>query len=202
MRHCDEDVLLAERIQQGDPPSAREFVERFQIRLLNVARSGGFAEEAEDLVQETLLAAIQLIRHGRYRGEGSLFTLTFRILRNKMADEARKRAKQLPFESLDANPECTQGARELAAPGDPAAAHEIRSSVNWALQQIQPEKRMALILNEAYGFTAQDISGLLGRSPARVGGMIAEAKKMFRDLICSSSARSRQTLVRSGDHGE
>src|SRR3989344_502284 len=59
------------------------------------------AAQAEDLVQETLLAAWQA-RHG-FSGRSSERTWLIGILKNKLVDYLRKGAREQPFGGLDGN---------------------------------------------------------------------------------------------------
>jgi RNA polymerase sigma-70 factor (ECF subfamily) len=54
------------------------------------------AEEAEDVVQETLLAALEGI--GRFRGGSSLRTWVTGILQHKIVDRMRAAAREEPLE--------------------------------------------------------------------------------------------------------
>lgn len=72
------------------------WVERHGDALFRFALSRiGDATVAEDLVQETLLAALRA--RGDFRGESAERTWLIGILRNKLVDHLRRRARELPL---------------------------------------------------------------------------------------------------------
>jgi RNA polymerase sigma-70 factor (ECF subfamily) len=56
---------------------------------------------ASDAVQETLLAALRAVQQGRYDGRGEFLHWLRAILRNKVVDQIRRRARERPLESVD-----------------------------------------------------------------------------------------------------
>jgi RNA polymerase sigma-70 factor, ECF subfamily len=84
------DQFLLEEIRRGSSTGWRQLVERYQGRLLAFARRKlGACADAEDLVQEAFISFL----HGlpQYRGDASLDTYLFLILRRKIAGWARGR---------------------------------------------------------------------------------------------------------------
>ena len=79
---------LVEQIRRGDAEAWSQLVERFQGRLLAFARSRGInRSDAEDLVQETFVQFLKGLV--AYRGEASLETYLFMILRRRIVDHLR-----------------------------------------------------------------------------------------------------------------
>jgi RNA polymerase sigma-70 factor (TIGR02943 family) len=67
----------------------------YRYALIRVRRR----EVAEDLVQETLLAAVRI--HGKFRGDSSERTWLYGILKNKIFDYFRKLAQEVSFTDLE-----------------------------------------------------------------------------------------------------
>ena len=81
---------LADRLRAGDPDACREMIDQHAARMLRVLlRLRGDHHEAEDLLQETWIAACQAARE--FRGEASLQTWLERIARNAAAMADRRR---------------------------------------------------------------------------------------------------------------
>ncbi|MCK4958066.1 MAG: sigma-70 family RNA polymerase sigma factor [Planctomycetes bacterium] len=86
---------LLDQIRLGQSEAWSQFVERYRGRLLNFARAKlNQRADAEDIVQEVFISFIRAL--GDYRGDSSLETYLFSILRRKIIDTYRSgRAKHL-----------------------------------------------------------------------------------------------------------
>jgi RNA polymerase sigma factor (sigma-70 family) len=85
---------LLDEIRRGSETGWTQLVDRYQGRLLAFARSKlRPAAEAEDLVQETFISFLKSL--GTYRGEASLETYLFLILRRKIIDHGRGRKQSV-----------------------------------------------------------------------------------------------------------
>jgi len=85
------DQFLLDGIRESDPEVWSQFVQRYEGRLLAFAqRQSGQRADAEDLVQETFFSFLQGLK--RYRGEASLETYLFTILRRRLIDQHRRAA--------------------------------------------------------------------------------------------------------------
>jgi RNA polymerase sigma factor (sigma-70 family) len=79
------DKFLIEQIRQGREEGWRQLVERYQGRLLTFARSRlKQTSDAEDVVQESFLTILKSLEN--FRGESSLETFLFVILRRRIVD--------------------------------------------------------------------------------------------------------------------
>ena len=91
-RVSEADRHLLERVAAGDESGWRQLVSRFQQRLLAFSRgklsSADRSAVAEDLVQETFISFLRAVQ--TFRGECSLETFLFRILRYRLNDHFRK----------------------------------------------------------------------------------------------------------------
>jgi RNA polymerase sigma factor (sigma-70 family) len=94
---------LLEHVRTGDADAWAQLVSRYQGRLCAFARSRG-AADAEDLVQETFLQFLTGLH--AFRGESSVETYLFTILRRRIADHARasNRTAGQDAETLDRVP--------------------------------------------------------------------------------------------------
>ena len=85
--------LMIQQVQAGDSGAWEQLVRKFQGRLLAFAKlkmpRGG---EAEDVVQETFLSFVKSVT--KFKGESSLETYLFTILRRRIVDFYR--GKKLP----------------------------------------------------------------------------------------------------------
>jgi len=112
------DQYMLDQIRQQNADAWGELVERYQGRLLAFARSQlRSRHDAEDLVQETMIAFLQGL--DRFRGDASLETYLFTILRRRIIDQLRAKGRGLSVTSLEA---AEAGQRDSASSSSPAMA--------------------------------------------------------------------------------
>lgn len=88
MNQTDRQILR--EIRNGKPGSWEQLIEEYEGRLLNFATARvPQRADAEDIVQDTFVSFIKGLRN--YRGEASLETYLFIILRNKIFDRYRSK---------------------------------------------------------------------------------------------------------------
>ncbi len=86
----DAEKFLLDRVRQRDGEAWAQLVARYQGRLLAFARGRGVpSADAEDLVQDAFLLLLRRIEN--FRGEASLETYLFVLLRNRIVDWLRVR---------------------------------------------------------------------------------------------------------------
>ncbi len=120
-RLSEADRYLLDRVRHGDPEGWSELVQRYQGRLLAFARSqSSAAADAEDLVQETFLAFLRGLPS--YRGDASVETYLFRILRRRIVD-ARRQQRSGP----EAPEDVESGRLRRLAADEPTASWHARA---------------------------------------------------------------------------
>jgi RNA polymerase sigma-70 factor (TIGR02960 family) len=185
---------LLSRARAGDENAFRELVDVYRRELqLHCYRMLGSVQDAEDLLQETLLAAWRGL--DRFEGRASLRAWLYRIATNRCLNALRDR-KRRPQEvsAMIEPPEPTrmaepawlepypdallEGVADMAA--GPEARYEIRESVGLAfvaaLQHLPPRQRAALVLRDALGFDTAEAASMLGSSEGSVKGALQRAR--------------------------
>ncbi|HEX2315923.1 MAG TPA: RNA polymerase subunit sigma-70, partial [Thermomonospora sp.] len=168
----------------GDGEAFRELVEPYRRELqVHCYRILGSVQDAEDLVQETLLAAWRGI--GGFEERASVRTWLYRIATNRCLNALRAGARR-PSESVTYRPEVPlpEPSHRRAEPSwlepypdvlldaiadglpGPEARYEARESVSLAflaaLQQLPPRQRAVLVLRDVLGFRAAEVADVLG----------------------------------------
>src|SRR4051812_34210701 len=124
-------------------------------------RCGGSVAVAEDLTQETFLAAVTELKKGR-RVELPI-PWVYGIARHKLLDHYRRRRRDEPMLQLP----------ELGSDD------ERRRAVA-ALAAVPPSQRAALVLCYMDGFSAAELAAALGKSPAAVHSLLERGRAAFR----------------------
>jgi RNA polymerase sigma-70 factor (ECF subfamily) len=176
---------LLERARGGDRDALEELLARHQSQVyrfgLKMCRN---PEDAEDVLQDTLLAMARSVRD--FRGASSISTWLYTIARSYCIKRRRK-SKFAPVEthSLD-----TSGAIDkalLAAPGkapdDAAADEEVRRALERAIGVLEPKYREVLLLRDEEGLTAPEVAEVLGISVQAVKSRLHRARLQVRERI-------------------
>ncbi|MBG0564753.1 sigma-70 family RNA polymerase sigma factor [Actinoplanes aureus] len=167
----------------GDGTAFSDLVEPYRHELqVHCYRILGSVQDAEDVLQETLLAAWR--GFDGYEGRASLRTWLYRIATNRclnaLRDGARRPREQVAYPAEVPMPEPSRRPAEPSwlepypdvlldqiadhRPG-PEARYELRESVSLAfliaLQQLPPRQRAVLVLRDVLGFRAAEVAAIL-----------------------------------------
>src|SRR5689334_15352378 len=176
--------LLA-RAAQGEQEAFRELTDPYRRELqLHCYRILGSLQDAEDALQETLVAAWGAL--DRFEERASVRTWLYRIATNfclnHRRDAARRPRAALPFTPppptrlgevtwLEPYPDALLDGLPDRAPG-PDARYETREAVGLAfvtaLQRLPARQRVALVLRDVLGFRAAEAAEVLETSEATV----------------------------------
>ena len=184
------------RAQAGDPDAFAELVEGHRRELeLHCYRILGSAQDAEDTVQETFLAAWQHIAGFEVRS--SVRTWLYRIATNRCLDALRTvRRRQPPRMTVPADaylePNAASDVMWLepypdllleqvadTAPGPDVRfeAHEaISLAFVAALQLLSPLQRAVLVLRDVLGFRTRQVAVMLGTNDESVSSALKHAR--------------------------
>jgi RNA polymerase sigma-70 factor (ECF subfamily) len=194
-----EDAAVSEstlgRARSRDGESFQELTERYHRELhVHCYRILGSVQDAEDMVQETLLAAWR--GRERYQERETLRAWLYRIATNRclnaLRDSSRRprKAPEFPFEVpeptrrgeplwLDPYPDALLERLAETSPG-PEARYETREAVTLAfvaaLQGLPPRQRAALVLRDVLGFRAAEAAAMLDSSAASVNSALQRAR--------------------------
>ena len=202
-----------DRARAGDERAFREATEPFRRELqLHCYRITGSIQDAEDLVQETLLAAWRGLPG--FAGRSSLRAWLYRIATNRALNLLRDggRRPRTAEEPPTAYPQPTRWAEPTwlepypdtlleglpdGVPG-PDARYETKEAVSLAfvsaLQRLAPAQRAALILRDVLGFRASEAAEMLDTSAASVNSALQRARVTLEGL---SLARDHRGLPAS-----
>ena len=181
------------RAQAGDGEAFRELIDPFRRELqAHCYRILGSAEDAEDVLQEALLAAWRSI--GRFDGQ-SLRAWLYRIATNRCLNYLRGESRRPQPAGLPAQSAGRTGSGEPwwlqpypddlgdLTPG-PEARYDARESIALSfvagLQHLPPQQRAVLVLRDVLGFPAAEAAGILGTSPAAVNSALIRARAGLR----------------------
>jgi RNA polymerase sigma-70 factor (TIGR02960 family) len=187
---------LISRARAGDGDAFRQLTEPHRRELqVHCYRMLGSFQDAEDALQDTLLAAWQSF--GGFEGRASLRTWLYRIATSRCLN-ARRSASRRPAKEWDVpNVEQPQSARlgevlwlepypdallegAIDVPLGPEARYEQNESISLAfvtaLQVLPPRQLTVLVLRDVLGFHANEVADMLDSTVESVNSALKRAR--------------------------
>jgi RNA polymerase sigma-70 factor (ECF subfamily) len=200
---------LITRARAGDGEAFRELTEPHRRELqVHCYRMLGSLQDAEDALQDTLLAAWQGL--AGFEGRASIRTWLYRIASNRclnaLRSASRRPAKQWDVPGvrppdptrlgevawLEPYPDALlEGA--IDAPLGPEARYEQSEAISLAfvtaLQVLPARQRAVLILREVLGYHADEVAGMLDSSVESVNSALKRARTGLQRRLPAAGER-------------
>ncbi len=181
MRHPGSNLI--QRIQKGDPSGFDDVIAWYADDVLRLSililRD---RHEAEDVLQESILRLVHLVREGKLRGEnGSIKGFLLRCARNLYIDRLRRTKRLSPIGEDDVS-----DGIHLQDIDTPAAATEnsrLQSAFDEALAQLSDTQRTILVLKELNGESYGEIAQALHISIECVRKSLYRARRKLREIL-------------------
>ena len=211
---------LIARAKGGDSEAFRELTEPHRRELhVHCYRMLGSLQDAEDLLQDTLLAAWQGL--GAFEGRASIRTWLYRIATNRclnaLRSASRRPAREWDIPQVEP-PEPTrlgevvwlepypdtllEGAIEI--PLGPEARYQQTEAISLAfvtaLQLLPARQRAVLILREVLGYHANEVAEMLDSTIESVNSALKRARASLRRRVTTTS--DREPPPAPGSHAE
>jgi RNA polymerase sigma-70 factor (ECF subfamily) len=202
------------RARGGDEGAFRELTDPYRSELqLHIYRMVGSVQDAEDLLQETLLAAWRGL--GQFQGRASVRAWLYRIATNRSLDLLRaSRRRQEDMRRMTEVPEPTRRTEPIwlepfpdillegipdEAPG-PEALYEVKEAIALAfivgLQHLPPQQRAVLVLRDVLGYRAAEVAEMLETTGPSVNSLLRRARAAFESRL-PAARRERAPLPNS-----
>jgi RNA polymerase sigma-70 factor (ECF subfamily) len=173
-----EDLALARRAADGDRAALHRVVDRHAGDLFRLARGlCPTAADAEDVVQETLIAAFRRVE--TYDGRASLLTWMSRILVRR-ARKFLQKQRRGSARSLDEGSATAPEDRQLPST---SAGVDCRLDLAAVLPKLSQEYREVIVLRELRGMSYAEIAATLGIPQGTVESRIHRARSELRERL-------------------
>ena len=173
LRYRDvDDGELAAKAAAGDREALEVLLGRHQDRVFDICRRiCGNDADAADATQDALVAITRGL--GRFEGRSAFTTWMYRVVANAALGEQRRKARRpVPIE---------EAGLEVGHDGgvDRVGDAEL---VDWALQQLPPSYRTAIVLREREGLSYIEIGEVLDIPMGTVKTRISRARLALAEL--------------------
>jgi RNA polymerase sigma-70 factor (ECF subfamily) len=200
---------LMSRARAGDGEAFRELTEPYGRELqVHCYRMLGSFQDAEDAMQDTLLAAWQGL--GGFQERASLRTWLYRIATNRCLNALRA-ASRRPAREWDIPgvepPEPTRLGEVvwlepypdtlleggISVPSGPEARYEQAEAISLAfvtaLQLLPPRQVAVIILRDVLGFHASEVAGMLDSTIGSVNSALKRARASLQERLAAVAGR-------------
>ena len=183
------DVHLVARSLAQDQEAFGQLIDRHAAAIVNLGyRMVGNRTEAEDLAQETFLAAYKSL--STFRADSKFSTWLYRIATNKCKDWLRfKRPGQGQYD-LDADESLDLYVTEDRTPEVLLSRQQVAQELEQAIQRLPPLYREAFVLKHVDGLSYEEMEDILGVSGDTLKMRVYKGRvQLSRELSALNSMR-------------
>jgi RNA polymerase sigma-70 factor (ECF subfamily) len=174
----DADEVLVRRAQRGERYAFEQLVERHEQRLYTLAaRVLGSREDAADAVQEALIRA--WVSLPKFRGDARFSTWLYRIVVNAAHDVRAKRGERPVEEPPDP-----------VDPRDRFAEQELSNELQRALDSLDENYRVAVVLYDVLGCSYAEIAEMTGVAEGTVKSRIFRGRSELAERLGTAVERT------------
>ncbi|OGP57702.1 MAG: hypothetical protein A2V67_16490 [Deltaproteobacteria bacterium RBG_13_61_14] len=199
--HCS-DATLVQQARKGQPAAFQELVERHRLTVARVvARITRRPEWVDDLTQETFFSAYQNL--AQFEGRSSFLTWIYRIavnlsLRELEKEQARQRLRQAYAEAFP-SPDTLivpwgQGGEKVVLD------REAQKAVRKALDQLDPEHRIVLVLRYLEDLSSPEIAAILQIPAGTVRSRLYHGRFKLMQLLLPARERPASPKAKDIPH--
>jgi RNA polymerase sigma-70 factor (ECF subfamily) len=156
-----DDAQLVARSLKQDQEAFGQLIDRHAATIVNLAyRMVGNRAEAEDLAQETFLAAFKSL--STFRADAKFSTWLYRIATNKCKDWLRVKRPGQGLQDVDVNEALDVHVAEDRTPERLLSQQQVAQELEQAIQRLPPLYREAFVLKHVEGLSYEEMQEILG----------------------------------------
>ena len=183
LQHQEEDLI--EKAKAGDVKSFEILIANYKKRAFNIAyRMLGNLEDANDVTQESFLKIYRSI--DKFKGKSSFSTWLYSIVSNTCIDFIRRNRKKTTI-SIDTNYDEDGYEIEIADEKNTTESlfekKEIIRSIHDAINRLNHDQKIVIILRDIQGFSYFEISKILNISEGTVKSRISRGRKNLKNIL-------------------
>ena len=182
-----EELVLIERLKQGDESAFRTLVEQYQDLVYNTAL--GIVQnqsDAEDVAQEVFIQVFRSI--GSFKSEAKLSTWIYRITTTRSLDLLRAKKSKKRFgpltrlwETEEESP--VENISDFNHPGVSLERKEEAAQLMAAITQLPENQKVAFILHKLEGLSYLEIAEIMGNTLPAVESLMHRARLNLRKIL-------------------
>ena len=173
-----DELEMLDKAREGDADALEKLLRRHEPQIYKFGiRMCRNPEDAEDIMQDTMLAIARTVR--RFQGRSSLSTWLFKIARS-FCIKKRRKGKFEPEEEHVVDSQIPDHRRD---PEEILAAKEIEDVFTQAIRELDPKYREVFLLRDVEGLSAPEVSQIVGIPVDTVKTRLHRARAAVRDKV-------------------
>jgi RNA polymerase sigma-70 factor len=181
---CLDDLYLATACAQGDDDAWREFRFRHFTYIRDFARRFLHDAAARDVADQVIADLWQRKRLTQYNGRSTLRTWLGAVVTHAAINAGKvvRRSTALNLEAVEQS-QHSGGAKLVASEEDHATRREFSVLVQRALGDLDPERKLLLLLYYEQGLTLDQMTTILSASKATLSRRLERLRQDLRNVI-------------------
>ncbi len=181
------DLLLVERVREGDKRAFGLLVEKYRRKVIRLlSRMVRNADDLEDIAQETFIKAYRALP--QFRGDAAFYTWLYRIAINTAKNHLVTRGKTMRTVSDQAmneedEPDERLMAQDISTPETELLSKQVAIAVNEAVDALPEELRQAITLREIEGMSYEEIAECMNCPIGTVRSRIFRAREAIASKL-------------------
>lgn len=178
---AEQDLAWMRQVAQGDADAFRALIETHQARVVGtVAKMLGDEMDAEDIAQQVFIRVWKSA--GRYHPTAKFTTWLFKITRNLVFNELRRRKRHpaTPLQQEEEERYFQPSDSAALSPGDSLLDAELNDAIQMAIDSLPEMQRMAIILRRYEEMPYEELGVVLGLSVPAVKSVLFRARAELR----------------------
>jgi RNA polymerase sigma-70 factor (ECF subfamily) len=181
------DLLLVERVREGDKRAFGLLVEKYRRKVIRLlSRMVRNADDLEDIAQETFIKAYRALP--QFRGDAAFYTWLYRIAINTAKNHLVMRGKSMRTVSDQAmndedEPDERLMAQDISTPETELLSKQVAIAVNEAVDALPNELRQAITLREIEGMSYEEIAEYMNCPIGTVRSRIFRAREAIASKL-------------------
>ncbi len=181
------DLLLVERVREGDKRAFGLLVEKYRRKVIRLlSRMVRNADDLEDIAQETFIKAYRALP--QFRGDAAFYTWLYRIAINTAKNHLVMRGKTMRTISDQAmneedEPDERLMAQDISTPETELLSKQVAIAVNEAVDALPDELRQAITLREIEGMSYEEIAEYMNCPIGTVRSRIFRAREAIASKL-------------------
>lgn len=185
------DAECVRRIQRGETETFEILVRRHEKAIFNlVYRMLGDYDDAAETAQEVFLSAYRAI--GQFRGDANFSTWLYRIALNHASTRRKstslRQRRLVPIDDTELVDNVELG------PAETLEKKELRQRVQRALNELQPEDAMVILLRDLQDIAYEDVARVLNIPVGTVKSRLHRARQALKARLTAYFPTARKAI--------
>lgn len=178
-----ETLLVVQQCLKNDRKAQRDLFNRYKLKVHDlVYKSLGPRFDTDDVIQQVFIELFKSL--SLFKGDSSLDTWVYRIgskvCTTQLRKKYRKRQPQIVYDSERAD---TEADAMFPSPSSEIEQKELERAVQDALDKLDAEKRMTVVLYEMEGKSLEEIAAITGIPLGTVKSRLFHGRKTLEKVL-------------------